>query len=107
MNFTLNEKTSQPQQVPFGKDLALVIGLYPDQVQATEHPQTLNDTWDRLGNQAIVGDGSLLSGGVDLRTVAGTTAGGLIQGEEYQVVGVMRDSRCPGASYWDDRFDND
>jgi hypothetical protein len=107
MNFTLNEKTSQPQQVPFGKDLALVIGLYPDQVQATEHPETLNDTWDRLGNQAIVGDGSLLSGGIDLRTVAGTTAGGLIQGEEYQVVGVMRDGRCPGASYWDDRFDND
>ena len=107
MNFTLNADSPSAQPVPFGNKLGLVVDLDPDAIATQEHPQSLNDTWDRLGNRAVVGDGSFTSGGADLRDVAKTTAGGLIQGAEFQVVGVMRDARCPGASYWDDRFDSE
>ncbi len=107
MSFTLNDENASEQRIPFGEKLAMVIDLDPDAVAAQEHPQSLNDTWDRLGNRAVVGDGSYIFGGTDLRDVAGTSAGGLFQGAEYQVVGVMRDARCPGASYWDDRFDSE
>jgi len=107
LNFTLNPKSSSAQRVAFGDKLGLVIDLDPDAIQTNENPQSLNDTWDRLGNRAIVGDASYTSGGIDLRTLSDSSAGALFQGAEFQVVGVMRDSRCPGASYWDDRFDNE
>lgn len=107
MNFTLNPGSSQAQHVPFGKDLGLTIALDPDRVDEVEHPQSTNDNWDLLTGNAVVGEGSYLSGGVDLRELGSSAAAGMVQNPEYAVVAAIRDSRCPGSSYWDDRFDDD
>ena len=107
MNFTLNPGSSQAQHVPFGKDLGLTIALDPDRVDEVEHPQSTNDNWDLLTGNAVVGEGSYLSGGVDLRELGSSAAAGMVRNPEYAVVAAIRDPRCPGSSYWDDRFDDD
>lgn len=107
MEFTLNPKSSAPTQIPFGNKLGLTIALDPDAIAAAEHPTSTNDNWDLLTGRLVVGEGSYLSGGIDIRSMADVGSGGLIKNPQYAVVAAVREPRCPGATFWDDRFDDD
>lgn len=104
VSFTLDPTTSRDQTIPLFTGIDLLVNLDPGAIKATEEPQSAGDTFDRLNNRAVIGDASYRSGGEDMRTVM-HTYGQLITGADMPVVGVIRDGRCPGATYWDDPFD--
>jgi hypothetical protein len=107
VTFSIDPKSGSGQSVTVSaKDqFGLVIHLDTDALATVANPTDQRQEYDRLENQAVVGDGSWTFGGQDLRQLAGLLGNALSSGVTFHVVGVVRDSRCTAASVWDDPFD--
>jgi hypothetical protein len=103
--FTLDRHSAKSQHVDINPKFGLVIELDPDAIDQLENSTSIADQYDRLSDRQVVGDGSWVIGGTDVRKVTGFLSPSLSDGITFHVVAVQRDPRCPGGSIWDDPFD--